>query len=89
MSGSINPNLPVSDTQLEQYLPGPDFQSSCRIKMFDVVAVGAGLSGLQASYHPQRAGLSVAIIEARDRIGGRVCTVPIASNRGVADLGAT
>ncbi|CAH0035137.1 unnamed protein product [Clonostachys rhizophaga] len=56
--------------------------------MFDVVVVGAGLSGLQASYHAQRAGLSVVIIEARDRVGGRVCTVPIASNRGVVDLGA-
>lgn len=56
--------------------------------MFDVVVVGAGLSGLQAAYTAQQAGLSVAVIEARDRVGGKVWSVPLASKRGVADLGA-
>ncbi|KAJ4309923.1 hypothetical protein N0V84_011247 [Fusarium piperis] len=36
--------------------------------MFDVVVVGAGFSGLQAALSAQKAGLSVAIVEARDRI---------------------
>ena len=56
--------------------------------MFDVVVIGAGLSGLQAAYSAQKAGLSVVIVEARDRVGGKVWSVPLASKRGVADLGA-
>lgn len=56
--------------------------------MFDVVVVGAGLSGLQAAYSVQQAGLSVVVLEARDRVGGKTWSVPLASGRGVADLGA-
>lgn len=56
--------------------------------MFDVVVVGAGLSGLQAAYSAQQAGLSVAVVEARDRVGGKTWTVPLASGRGCVDLGA-
>lgn len=56
--------------------------------MYDVVVIGAGLSGLQAAYSAQTAGLSVAVIEARDRVGGKVWSVPLASKRGRADLGA-
>lgn len=56
--------------------------------MFDVVVIGAGLSGLQAAYSAQKAGLSVAVVEARDRVGGKVWSVPLASKRGQADLGA-
>ena len=56
--------------------------------MFDVVVVGAGLSGLQAARSAQQAGLSAAVIEARDRVGGKVWSVPLASGRGFADLGA-
>lgn len=56
--------------------------------MFDVVVVGAGFSGLQAALSAQKAGLSVAVIEARDRVGGKSWTVPLASGNGNADLGA-
>lgn len=56
--------------------------------MFDVVIIGAGLSGLQAAYSAQQAGLSVVVVEARDRVGGKTWSVPLASGRGVADLGA-
>ncbi|KAI1394412.1 uncharacterized protein F4822DRAFT_439975 [Hypoxylon trugodes] len=56
--------------------------------MFDVVVVGAGFSGLQAAYSAQQAGLSVAIVEARNRIGGKSWSVPLSNGRGVADLGA-
>lgn len=56
--------------------------------MFDVVVIGAGLSGLQAALSAQQAGLTVAVIEARDRIGGKVWSVPTASGKGMADLGA-
>ena len=56
--------------------------------MFDVVVIGAGLSGLQAAYSARKEGLSVAVLEARDRVGGKVWSVPLASKRGTADLGA-
>ncbi len=41
---------------------------------FDVVIVGAGASGLAAAGQLAGSGLGVAILEARDRIGGRIFT---------------
>lgn len=38
------------------------------------VVIGAGMSGLAAAYRLQRSGWDVTVIEARDRIGGRVWT---------------
>ncbi|KAL4908871.1 hypothetical protein BDW74DRAFT_174099 [Aspergillus multicolor] len=56
--------------------------------MYDLIVIGAGLSGLQAAYTAKQAGLSVAVLEARDRVGGKVWSIPLASGKGVADLGA-
>lgn len=53
--------------------------------MFDVIIVGAGLSGLHAAAELEKLNVNVAVIEARDRVGGRVYTV---SRDGViADMG--
>jgi monoamine oxidase len=40
-----------------------------------VVVLGAGIAGLVAAYELQQAGYKVTVLEARDRVGGRVWTV--------------
>ncbi|KAF5655027.1 FMS1 involved in the biosynthesis of pantothenic acid [Fusarium sp. NRRL 25303] len=51
-----------------------------------VIVVGAGISGLRAASVLRRHGLDVVIVEARDRIGGRICA---SSQPGkTRDLGA-
>lgn len=40
-----------------------------------VVVLGAGIAGLVAAYELKRAGYQVTVLEARDRVGGRVWTV--------------
>lgn len=47
-----------------------------RVKRVDVVVVGGGLSGLSAARRLLNAGRSVVVLEANDRIGGRVLNLP-------------
>lgn len=54
---------------------------------FDVCIVGAGLSGLSCAHHLKKLNpaLSIAILEARDRVGGRSWTVRLGD--GLVDVG--
>lgn len=53
----------------------------------DVLVVGAGLAGLYAARLVRRAGLTVRVLEAHDRVGGRVLSQRLTGNSSV-DLGA-
>jgi monoamine oxidase len=55
--------------------------------MLDTIIVGAGFAGLTAANHLQKAGKEVLILEARDRVGGRVLT-KVLPDGSYLDLGA-
>lgn len=54
---------------------------------FDAIIIGAGAAGLAAASTLSREGLRIVVLEARDRIGGRILTVRGENNLSV-DLGA-
>jgi monoamine oxidase len=54
---------------------------------FDAVVIGAGIAGLTAARALLAAGRTVAVHEARDRVGGRLLSV--GGEHGAVDLGAT
>lgn len=56
---------------------------------FQVVVVGAGLSGLRAARELHNAGLSYVVLEAMDRVGGKTLSVQASpGGKGVLDMGA-
>src|SRR5690242_16134428 len=54
----------------------------------DVCVVGAGYAGLSAAYKLRQAGRSVAVLEARDRVGGKVYT-RVMDDGTVVNMGGT
>ena len=58
------------------------------LKTPDVIVIGAGAAGLAAAAALARAGLDVSILEARDRIGGRIFTLRDSVHQTPIELGA-
>ena len=54
----------------------------------DVVIIGAGVSGLAAAAKLTSEGHRVLVLEARDRIGGRIDSRLIGKNGDKVDMGA-
>ncbi len=63
-------------------LPGP----AVAARRADVIVVGAGLAGLAAATKLEKAGRSVTVLEARNRVGGRTLNHPIGHGR-IAEIG--
>jgi len=56
-------------------ISGQALYTQRRMSMLDVVVVGAGVAGVSAARALAQHGFTVAVVEARDRIGGRVYSV--------------
>lgn len=58
------------------------------MKKFDVLILGAGAAGLACAARLTRSGYQCRILEARDRIGGRILTRPTSTSDFPLELGA-
>lgn len=65
------------------------FNTSFAARSHSCIIIGAGLSGLAAAYALTKAGWQVTVLEARNRIGGRVLTYSFPQNPDlICELGA-
>lgn len=66
---------------MKTFLPQKDKQK------YDVIVIGAGMAGLSAAQHLADLGHSVLILEAKNRVGGRIHTIKL-SNGTPIEMGA-
>jgi monoamine oxidase len=70
-AGAVAASLPRGAAAAPRAAPG-----ATPTRVVDVAVVGAGYAGLAAARAVAAAGRTVAVVEARDRVGGRVQTLP-------------
>ena len=58
------------------------------MNQYDIIVLGAGVAGLAAAEILGNAGLRIAVLEARDRVGGRIHTLPGLIPEHAIELGA-
>ena len=58
------------------------------MERWDVIVAGAGIAGLAAAEQLGKTGLKVLVLEARDRVGGRIFTLPGLTPEHGIELGA-
>eukprot|EP00743_Colponemidia_sp_Colp-15_P001267 GILK01001390.1.p1 GENE.GILK01001390.1~~GILK01001390.1.p1 ORF type:complete len:484 (-),score=61.10 GILK01001390.1:112-1509(-) len=57
------------------------------VPTYDVVVIGAGVAGTRAASLLHQQNISVALLEARDRVGGRTYAIPTGVGEEMVDLG--
>lgn len=58
-------------------------------KVFDVVILGGGISGIVAAHELTRNGFNVHLLEAKDTLGGRIKSIEIDNSGTLVELGAS
>ncbi|XP_075336266.1 amine oxidase [flavin-containing] [Odontesthes bonariensis] len=86
MRSSVRPAFSGERTRSDQGKSTSDSTMTAPNNTYDVIVVGAGISGLSAAKLLKSSGLSPVVLEARDRVGGRTFTVRNKETKWV-DLG--